>query len=310
MHTKYTLPALLSLTLLAGIACPSFSHFLSAEMASTSYRIDWDTLSNGGLDTSSSATYQLRDTIGNPAIGDSTSASYGLTGGYRAGVEDQVLTFALLPQVTASEVTASALVGNTVTVATTVGFSVDDYAAVVQDSGENQVSAFGKITTITAATLTFDDLVDDGTAPVIDGNGDLVYLLQGSDIAFDTLDESQVLTEIVGFVITAASDNGYSVQVADDGDLRNGSADVDDVADGQVTAGSEEYGGRSSDNSLSSSTFDTADSALSTSFQSVVTQTDASFDDRHFLTLKAAVSSNTSNGAYGQVLTFIATGNY
>ncbi|MEK9131099.1 MAG: hypothetical protein AAB429_03215 [Patescibacteria group bacterium] len=279
-------------------------------MASTNYRIDWDTISNGGLDTSSSASYQLRDTIGNPAIGDSSSSSYNLAAGYRGGVEDQVLTFTLLPQAASVEQVATVLSGNIVTVVSTTDFEVDDYAIVVQDIGTDQVTGFGKITAKTSTTLTFDDLADNGTAPVVDGSNDRVYLLEGADISFSTLSSSEVVTEIVGFEVTAASDNGYSVQIADDGNLRSGSSDVDDVSDGGVSVGSEEYGGRSSDTSLASSTFDTADSALTTSLQPVVTEASAAFDDRHFFTLKAAVSNSTAGGTYTQVLTVVATGNY
>ena len=296
--------------MLAGVVSPSFSHYLRAEMASTNYRIDWDTISNGGLDTSSSASYQLRDTIGNPAIGDSSSSSYNLAAGYRGGVEDQVLTFTLLPQAASVEQVATVLSGNIVTVVSTTDFEVDDYAIVVQDIGTDQVTGFGKITAKTSTTLTFDDLADNGTAPVVDGSNDRVYLLEGADISFSTLSSSEVVTEIVGFEVTAASDNGYSVQIADDGNLRSGSSDVDDVSDGGVSVGSEEYGGRSSDTSLASSTFDTADSALTTSLQPVVTEASAAFDDRHFFTLKAAVSNSTAGGTYTQVLTVVATGNY
>lgn len=310
MHQRAVFITLLGLTLLAGVVSPSFSHFLRAEMASTNYRIDWDTISNGGLDTSSSASYQLRDTIGNPAVGNASSSSYNLAAGYRGGVEDQVLTFTLLPQAATTGQVATSLSLNTVTVVSTTDFSVDDYAAVVQDIGTSQIVGFGKITSKTSGTLTFDDLDDNGTAPTVDGSNDRVYLLEGTDVSFDALSASEVVAEIIGFEVTAASDNGYSIQIADDGNLRSGAVDIDDVSDGGVSVGSEEYGGRSSDTSLSGSTFDTADSALTTSFQPVVTEASTAFDDRNFLILKAAAGSGTGGGTYTQVLTVVATGNY
>lgn len=310
MQTKSVRNAMVGLTLLAGIACPSFSHFLYAEMSSTNYRIDWDTVSTGGLDTSSSASYTLRDTIGNPAAGSASSSSYGLEGGYRIAIEDQVLSFAVLAQVVSSGVNASSLASNIVTIDSSSGFSVDDYALVVQDVGQNQVAALGKISSLTATTLSFDDLVNGGSAPVIDGGNDKVFLLEGSTLAFDVLNTSEVVTEVIAFEVTAAIDNGYSVQISEDGDLRSGSFAIDDVIDGAIVAGSEEYGARSSDTSVAGSTFDTADTAITTSLQPIVTTSSASFSSRSFLTLKAAVANSTPAGTYAQVLTVVATGNY
>ena len=114
----------------------------------------------------------------------------------------------------------------------------------------------------------------------------------------------------MGFEVTAETDNGYVVQVFDDGNLRDGANDIDDVADGTVTAGAEEYGGRSSDTSLADSTFDSADTGFTTSFTNVATESSASFASRNFVTIKAAMSSASSNGSYAHTLSFIASGNF
>ena len=104
---------------------------------------------------------------------------------------------------------------------------------------------------------------------------------------------------------------GYSVYVREDQDLQTAGADtINDVADGSVTSGSEEYGGRSSDTSLSSTTFDTADTAFTTTFQQVASRTGATLKARDFLTLKAAIATDTINGAYSQTLTVVFVGNY
>ncbi len=52
-------------------------------MGSTNYRMQSDSLNTGGLDTGTSASYKLQDTIGETATGDSTSATYKLKAGYR-----------------------------------------------------------------------------------------------------------------------------------------------------------------------------------------------------------------------------------
>lgn len=281
-----------------------------ASMASPSYRIDWDTLSNGGLDNSGSASYLLRDTIGGTSMGVSESDNYQLRAGYRGGVNDLLLSFSLYPESTGTSSTASALAGTTVTLASVAGFSVGDYAAVIENVGLNQVSAFGRITAKAPGTLTFDDLADNGTAPVIDGIGDRVYLLNGNTIALGELASGEASTALIAFEVTAVSDNGYSVQMFDDGDLRTGLETISDVADGAVTITSEEYGAISSDTTLATSTFDTQDSAITTSPQAVSTESIPAFNNRHFVTIKATVAPDTTDGSYGQTLSLVATGNY
>lgn len=287
-----------------------FSYTTLAAMSSPSYSINWDTIGTGGDDTSSSASYTLRDTIGNAAIGDATSTSYQLKAGYRQGVVDQAITFRLLPQLSTSSVSASDLTGNTVTVSSTTGYSVGNYVLIIQDQGASQVSGLGKVLSKTGTTLTLDSIATNGVTPVLDGSNDFVYELSGSSVAFGTLTQSVIKTTSVGFEITTDSTNGYSVQVEEDGNLRSGTDEVTPVADGSVTIGSDETGAISSDTSLASSTFDTQDTALTTSFQPIVTQSSAIVDDRHFLTLKAAIDSTVPSGDYAQTLTFITTGNY
>lgn len=288
----------------------SFTKLTFAAMSSPSYEIKWDTIGSGGSDTGSSASYQLRDTLGNMSIGPSESTSYNLRAGYRQGISDQVLTFALLPQDSSTQVEASDLTGNTVTVDSTSGFAVGDYIMIVQDEGSSQVSGMGQVVSLTATTLTVDDVHDNGTTPVLDGTADFVYIQTGVAVTFGQVDLGDFNTTTIGWEVTADSNNGYSVQVREDGNLRSGADDVNDVADGAVTVNSEEYGARSSDTTIASSDFDTEDEAFTTSLQAVGTRSDIAFKDRDFLIMKVSVSNSTQNGSYSQILTFVATGNY
>jgi hypothetical protein len=77
-----------------------------------------------------------------------------------------------------------------------------------------------------------------------------------------------------------------------------------------VTAGSSEYGGRSSDATLASSTFDTQDTAFTTD-PALVASVDAHpFLSIGFVTLKASVSGSQAGGSYSQTLTAIFVGEY
>lgn len=293
--------------ILVGIFC--IGRLVVAEMASDNFQIKWDSINFGGSDSSASASYILRDTLGNAGAGESESATYILRAGYRAGIFDEVISFEIFSQDNASEKAADALAGTTVTT-NTDGFAVGDFIAVIENYGEDQVSATGQITAIGAGTLTVDEWKNGGVAPIIDGNDDFVYKLEGTTADLSDLDESEVNTAIICFEITADVDSGYSIQVFEDGDLRDGAADIDPVADGEVTAGNEEYGGRSSDTTLNDSTFDTEDTAFTENFQEVADENEEKFSDRNFITLKASITDDSESGDYAQVLTFIASGNF
>lgn len=297
---------IISLALVGFFVCASFA---SAQMTSTNYMIRWDAVSTGGSDTGTSASYILRDTSESVVAGTSTSSSYQLEQGYRGGVFDRLIKFSVLVQDLSDERAATALSGTTITTSTT-GISVGDFIVLVQDKGEAQVSAMGKVTSVGASTIVVDELKNGGSAPSIDGSNDYLYQLDASSLSMGTLSTSDVSTAILAWEISAEVDNGYVVQILEDGDFRSGSANVADVTDGTVTAGADEYGARSSDTTLSNSSFDSSDTAITGSAQEVASESSAAFKSRNFLTIKAAPSSSNTSGEYAHTISLIASGNF
>ena len=282
-----------------------------AEMTSTNFKIRWDSVTTGGSDTASSASFGLRDSVSGSAVGTGMSASFQVIDGYRAGIFDQILTFDILPQNMTDLRSVSARSGLVISTASTTGISVGDFVALIQNLGTSQISAVGKVTSIASgSSITVDAWSDNGTTPTIDGTNDYFSLLNGTSIAFGNLSASSVTTGIIAFQVSSELQNGYSVQMMQGGNLISGSDDINSVADGSVTAGSEEYGAISSDVTLAGSTFDTQDTAVSSSFQDVTTESAVKFNDRHFVTLKASMASGTVSGTYTQTLTLIASGNF
>jgi len=282
---------------------------LLAAMSSTNFQIQWDTVSTGGGDNASSATYQLRDTSGNQAVGDVSSTSYNIAAGYRQGVFDQILAFEVYAQSTSTVRAATSVIGTTVSASET-GISEGDFVAVVENLGASQVVAVGQVASTGAGSIVVDRWTDNGTFPTIDGTNDFLYILSGSTIDFENFSVSAVKTAVVAMLVSTDMTLGYTITVFDDGDLRDGLESISDIADGTVSAGSSEYGGRSSDSSLVSSTFDTQDTAFTTSAQEVVTVTDPTFDDRTFVTLKAAIDSGQASGTYANTLSLVVSANY
>lgn len=283
--------------------------FIQAQMSSTNYQIRWDTISTGGSDSATSTSYELRDSVEIGVSGSGTSTSYQLDQGYRTGVFDQIITFDVFAQDMTTGRTVTNLSGMTVTVDTS-GISTGSYAAIIQDENSSNIPAIGRVSSVAAGTIVVDEWKHSGTMPVIDGVDDYLYLLSGNSIAFGELSTSNLSTAVIGWEVTVDNDNGYVVQVLEDGDLRSGADDIDSVADGSVTIGSEEYGGRSSDVTLANSTFDTEDTGITTSFQDVATESTFAFESRNFLILKATISSSSNEGSYAHTLSVIASGNF
>ena len=287
-----------------------WASFASAGMTSTNYEIRWDTISTGGSDTSSSASYFLRDSSLIGPGGTGTSSSYQISNGYRAGIFDQIISFDLYIQNSTNERSITAISGTTVSMSSTTGLATNDYVAVIQDLGASQVVGFGKISSVGGLSIVLDSLAVGAVSPVIDGTNDFLYQLNGSGLDIETISSTTVATGVIGFEVTIDNDNGYSIQVLESDDLKNGATTLDDVSDSSVTAGSEEYGARSSDSTIATSTFDTADTAITSTAQNIVTKSSFGFDDRSFLVLKVGASTNTSALTYTNTTTFIASGNY
>ena len=103
-----------------------------ANMSSTNFEIQWDSVGIAGTDTSESTNYKVRDTGGNSSLGHSSSTNYQVSSGYRAGIFDQIITFDVFAQNNSSERTVSNLSGKIISCSTT-GLSVGDFIALVQD---------------------------------------------------------------------------------------------------------------------------------------------------------------------------------
>ena len=74
------------------------------------------------------------------------------------------------------------------------------------------------------------------------GGDDYVYELNGTTAALGTLTASTIKTVVSQIEVTTNSQDGYTVAVYEDSQLLSAGDDIDDVADGTVTIGSEEYG--------------------------------------------------------------------
>lgn len=285
------------------------SSIVFAAMTSTNYQIQWDSISSGGGE-SSSTSFNLRDEIGSQSDATSASLNYGVQQGFRSGTYDRVVSFAPYIQDRTSQVAATNFVSQTVTVTLATGFSVDDYILIVQNEGAGQVALMGRVTSIAGSDIVIASDYS-GSLPTIDGSNDFVYLMsRTASIGFGTLSSTFVSTHVVGWVSTSDVVDGYSVFMYSNQDFSNGLEIIGGVSDGSVTAGVSEYGGRSSDTTLVESTFDTEDSPFSTMPVLVGSKDAHPFDTSDFVTLKASIASDQAGGTYSQTLYLIFVGEY
>jgi hypothetical protein len=283
-------------------------------MSSTNYSINWDSVNSGGIDDSSSTNYLLRDTLGEQATGYSSSTNYEISAGYRTGDQDlTILSFQLGTQENTTQVTYSSYSSTTnqVVLSSAAGFSEGDFLGVVENTGLSQSVAFGRIRDIDGNTVTVD--MWDGSPDVIlaspAGGDDFVYRMNGYSVEFGTLSSSLGKTSLTGVRVTSDAQNGYTVYVSDDGNLRDGvAAFIADVSDSTVTVGAEEYGwrvfGEKSVNNSSDNPFTTSTTAIQSSAAKTLDVEGVG------LVYKVSITDSTPAGNYSHIVQYTITPNY
>lgn len=283
-------------------------------MTSTNYGINWDSVNFGGRDDATSTNYQLQDTLGELGSGVATSESYQLSAGYRLPDVDATslsLTLGTQENSTRTTWTAFSNAGNTVTLSSVVGYATGSFIGVVENSGAAQLVAFGKITHIAGLLVTVDawegEPASISATPA--GGNDFVYRMDGTAAELGTLSLNSVATSFTLTDIVSNLENGYTVSVQVDGNLRYATGTfITNVSDGAVSAGSEEYGGESV-GSLATGTGQDF-SFSSTSTRNVQTSVNAGDHDRSSVLYKLSISAGTASGNYGQTIFYRLTSNY
>lgn len=131
--------------------------------------------------------------------------------------------------------------------------------------------------------------------------------LSANSVSLSTLSASAVNSASQTLTITTNSPTGYTTTITEDGSLRSGSDDINDVADGAVTLGSEEYGISTSG---SAGQFNSADTAITGVAKTVATTSTIAISEQTAITYKAAISGSTVAGNYSHTVTFTTTANY
>lgn len=139
------------------------------------------------------------------------------------------------------------------------------------------------------------------------GDNSITFSMNSSSVSLGTLS-----TTAVGTVTNYASSTtnyagGYALYVSESSGLASGSNVIDDVTDGSVTAGSEEYGIRTSG---TSGLYNSSDTAITTDWKKIAEKTSAVTADSVGVIFKVAVSPATPSGSYSHTVSFAAVAQF
>lgn len=136
--------------------------------------------------------------------------------------------------------------------------------------------------------------------------GNSVTLSLGAEtVSLGALSTSAVASSALTATVSTESETGYTLSVSEDGNLRVGSEEINDVADGAVSAGAEEYGIRTSG---TNGLLNSVDTAISNNLNIGSSLASVS-GDIITINFKAAISSATVFGSYSHIITFTLTAN-
>lgn len=135
----------------------------------------------------------------------------------------------------------------------------------------------------------------------------ITFALSATSVPLGTLTTASVYTGSTTATITTNANSGYAATIVEDGNLRRSTGDdINDVGDGTVTAGSEEYGIRTTG---SDGQYNSTDTAI-TGTPGVFASNAGPANSATTITFKAAISPLTVGGNYSHTVTIIATGTY
>lgn len=135
----------------------------------------------------------------------------------------------------------------------------------------------------------------------------LTATLSANAVSLGTLSPNAVSSASQTLTVSTNAPAGYTTTIAEDGELRSGGNDINDVADGAVSVSSEEYGIRTSG---TAGQMNNADTAITAVAQNAAASSTAAVGEQTTITYKASVSANTAYGDYSHSVTFTTTANY
>lgn len=179
----------------------------------------------------------------------------------------------------------------------------------------------GEETSSSASYKLQDTLGEIGTGPIsstnyggligfrqVESDPKMTFSISKNSIDFGILTVGTVYSDSYTVTTTTNAVDGYQTTIYEDGNFRTVlGSDIDDVLDGDVTAGSEEYGIRTSG---AEGQMNGADTAITGTPQAVASYSSWINGSAVTVTHKVSVSLTSAAGHYEHVVTLISTGRF
>lgn len=131
--------------------------------------------------------------------------------------------------------------------------------------------------------------------------------ISNTTVSLGELSTNSVAQNSITITATSNSTTGYTIRMSENQNLSDGSNDINDVTDGTVSAGSEEYGIRTAG---TAGQFNNTDTAITSSLKTITNHGSAVTDQVTTVTFKASIASDTTAGSYNHTVTFATVSNF
>lgn len=178
---------------------------------------------------------------------------------------------------------------------------------------QDQVTTAGNFTLYSSGGEFFATTTESGTYTLKGGfqaleRASLSLSLSQDSISLGEMSLNQVKSAEVVLQVTTDASTGYTALISEDGNLRKGAGgandDINDVVDGAVTAGSEEYGITTSGAAALIGTDEAIHNSVAVAQSNgAVTSQDTT------VTFKGSIGPQSRAGSYSQTVTFTVTAN-
>ena len=321
-----------------------------ATMTGTNYKIDYETITQGGQ-IESSSNYKMTESVGEVGEGAFSGTNYkggrGWGFGLLANVPGQPtltnpsnyydrLSFVInnggnpsdtlfAIAITPDNWTTTDYIQNDNTVGSTLG--IEDYqtytnwggasgedVTTLQEATDYKIKVRAMQGDFTETDWGPESAIASTTRPSI------TFTISANEAGFGILTSAAINTSETDLTITTNALSGYVITVKEDGNLRDGANEISDVGDSQIDAGSEEYGLATSKASqdfpqvnpcpASGGTDPILSGPITSSEKQVASASGEVSSDATTMCYAASITSTSAATYYSHIITYIATGTY
>ncbi|HBF67259.1 MAG TPA: hypothetical protein DDW36_02435 [Candidatus Magasanikbacteria bacterium] len=137
--------------------------------------------------------------------------------------------------------------------------------------------------------------------------GEVALSLDATSVSFGNLVVDNVRSASQIATVTSSFSNGYVLTIVEDGDLRSGANTINDVQDGTVSVGVEEYGLRTSG---TDGQYNATDTGITGVAKTIATRAAPANGVSTTVTYKATIDANTAAGNYSHTVTLTLTSSF